>query len=200
MSRGWLELCLYPKVKLGIIRHFVQNPELRQNQTHLSRSIRSPQNSVSRHVSDLVNLRVLNEERQGKAAVYSLNKNSLLVKGLLQKMMALERGILPAWLKKQLRILPAARRNAVEEIVLFGSAARGELTTTSDIDLLAIVSKSNPDLDLELNAVLVAGGDDVGLKINLQIETRAQHGSGKERRYLKNARSEGIVLWKKGGG
>jgi predicted nucleotidyltransferase len=197
MGTGLLHICLYPEVRLKIVRHFIKNPVLRQNQTQLARSIGSPQNTVSRYISDLVKLRVLNEERHGKSAVYSLNGASLIVNRLLKEIVSTEQRLLPEWVTRRIRQLPRKTRNAVEAVVLFGSAARGELRAASDVDLLVTISKSDPNVELDLNSALVAGGSEVGLKVNLHIETRARLESAAGRRYLKRVKNEGLVLWTK---
>ncbi|MGK5085059.1 nucleotidyltransferase domain-containing protein [Bdellovibrionota bacterium FG-1] len=197
MATGILNVCLYPEVKLKIVQYFIRNPDLRQNQTQLARSIKTPQNTVSRYIPDLVKLRVLDEERHGKSAVYSLNKASLIANRLLKEIVSAEQRLLPEWIKGQMNQLSSKARSSVEEVVLFGSAARGEFRVTSDIDLLVIVSKKSPDLEFELNSVLVAAGNEVGLKVNLQIETQAKYDSAMGRRYLKNVKTEGIPIWER---
>ncbi len=195
MTAGWLGLCLFPEIKLKVVQHFLKNPELRQNQTQLARSLKLPQNSVGRHISDLVALRVLNEERYGKSAVYSLNVASIVVNKLLKEVMTLERNLLPSWVSEQMSALPRTAKAKVKKIILFGSAVRGELQPTSDIDLLAVISHRDPAVEFELNSALVVGGSHVGLSVNLQIETSEQFDSSISDNYLKNVKSEGIVLW-----
>lgn len=193
---SWLRLCLYPEVKLKIIHHFVKNPELRQNQTQLARSTKVPQNTISRYIPDLVALRVLNEERYGKSVVYSLNKPALLVNHLLRPLLELSQNLLPNWVTGQMSTLPAEIKNRVEEVILFGSAARDHLTASSDIDLIAIVSSIHSHLEFELHSALVAAGNELGLKVNLQIESRATYESAVGRRLMSNIKKEGILLWR----
>lgn len=188
MKTGLLNICLYPEVKWTIIQHFIKNLDLRQNQTQLARSIKMPQNTVSRYISDLVKLRVLNEEHYGRSTVYSLNKTSLIVDRLLKEIVSSEERLLVDWISEQMRHLPQKVKNSVEEVIFFGSAARGDLKATSDIDLLVIISKENADLEFELNLTLVAAGADVGLKINLQIETSGNYSSpGLELRWARGS-------------
>jgi hypothetical protein len=197
MGAGWVGLCLYPEVKFRIVSLFVRNPDLRQNQTQIARSIRSPIISVSRHIRDLVKLRVLHEERHGKAAVYSLNSASVLAKRFLAQVVSLNAGLIPDWVQDQLSSLPRPLKQHVDRIILFGSAARGELRASSDIDLLAVVTRKSEQLRSGLHARLVAGGSEAGFNVNLQIELLrnfdAQHSSG----YLQNAKSQGVVIWRK---
>lgn len=127
MGKDWIGLCLYPEVKFRIVQHFVLNPELRQNQTQIANSLHTPQVSVSRHISGLVSLRILHEERFGKAAVYWLNSKSALVKMLLSKIVELNRNFLSDWVHDRMKALSARHRSKVQKVILFGSASRGDL-------------------------------------------------------------------------
>jgi predicted nucleotidyltransferase len=192
---SWLNLCLYPELRLKVIGHFIKNPNLRQNQTQLARSIGVPQNSLGRYISGLVALRVLNEEQYGKSVVYSLNRDSILVNRLLNPIITLSQNLLANWVEEQMNALHPGIKKVVEEVILFGSGARGELRDTSDIDLLAIVSRNFDNLEFELNSALVANGNKVGLNVNLQIELRSHYNTAINRKYLKFVKSEGIILW-----
>ena len=195
MKTDWLGLCLYPEIKFRIVQHFILNPELRQNQTQLAKSLRTPQVSVSRHISDLVLLRVLHEERFGRAAVYWLNSTSALVNRLLSKIVVLNRNFLSDWVQDRMEQLSAQHMKRVRRVILFGSAARAEFRASSDVDLLILVSRPTSELTFELQSLLVAGGSEEGLKINLQIEAASHYENAIGRVYLGVAKQEGVPLW-----
>jgi predicted nucleotidyltransferase len=195
MRETWIELCLYPEIKFQIIKHFVKNPELRQNQTEIAKSIRSTQISVSRNISDLVSLNVLNEESYGRSIVYSLNSNSILVNNLLRRLVEENQTLASKWIRNQIEQLPKNIRSNIVKVMLFGSVARGSQRPTSDIDLVAVLTKPIKDFELELETHLVASGAAIGLKINLQIETKASFEKATGKKYLKAAIDEGIILW-----
>lgn len=195
MRSDWIGLCFYPEVKFRIIQHFIANPDLRQNQSQIARSLRVPQVSVSRNISDLVSLSLLHEERYGRAAVYWLNSKSALVKRLLSKIVSLNQSFLSDWVHQLMKSLSDAHTRHVREVVLFGSAARSELRASSDIDLLVVVSFRSRELESELQTLLVAGGSEEGLKINLQIEGAPSYERAIGKGYLGVAKKEGIPLW-----
>lgn len=197
MATNWLELCCSPDVKFRIIRHFIKNPELRQNQTQIAKTIRHPAISVSRNIHDLVKLRILHEERHGKAAVYSLNHTSLLVNQFLTQLISLNDNVIPDWVNRQIVNAPNVVRKTLERVILFGSAARGELLPGSDIDLVVIVSRKSEAIDFELHSLFVGKGSEDGLTINLHVESIGAFNSLNPSGYLFNAKNEGIVLWKK---
>lgn len=197
MHSGWLKLCLYPEVKLRILQHFIQNPELRNNQSSIAKSIQHTQIQISRHIRDLVQLKLLEEEPQGKSIVYSLNNRSILVNNLLKPMILMNRNLLFDWVEAQMSKLPKKYAKSVYQVLLFGSGARGELRVSSDIDLLVVVDKKESDLEFEVHSLFVADGNEVGLNINLQIETLRNFDHPKSKGYLSHAKAEGITLWRK---
>jgi predicted nucleotidyltransferase len=195
MTKDWIGLCFYPETKFRIIQHFVLNPELRQNQTQLAHSLHLPQVSISRHISELVSLRILHEERYGKAAVYWLNSDSALVKRLLTKIVELNRNFISGWVHDRMKELTSRHRNKVQKVILFGSLPRGEFRPSSDIDVLVIVSTRSSELEFELQTALVSGGNEEGLKINLQIESKSDYVKATGDTYLGAAKKEGIPIW-----
>jgi len=184
-------------LKFRIIRHFIQNQELRQNQTQIARSLRTPTISVSRHIRDLVKLRILHEERQGRAAVYTLNQASALVNRFLAQVVSLNGNLIRNWVVERLEFLRPAERKLLDRVVLFGSAARGDFSTSSDIDLLVVVSSESKRLEYELRSNLVAQGGEAGFTINLQVESAKRFKSPEPTGYLRVAREEGVVFWRK---
>ena len=195
MDKDWIGLCLYPEIKFRIIKHFILNPELRQNQTQMANSLHTPQASVSRHVSALVTLRILHEERFGRAAVYWLNAKSALVRRLLSKIEKLNGNFVLEWVQDRMTVLAPRQRNKVKRIILFGSASKGELRLSSDIDVLVIVSTLTPDLEFDLQTLFISGGNEEGLKINLQIENESRYKKATGKTYLGTAKKEGIPIW-----
>ncbi len=197
MAANWVTLCFCPEVKFGIVRHFVQNPEIRQNQTQIAKAISHTAISISRHIQDLVKLRILHEERHGKAAVYSLNRASVLARTFLTQVVTLNANLIPDWVNQQIDTASSPVRKVLEKIILFGSAARGELLPASDIDLLALVSRKSEAIEFELRSILIGKGSEDGFNINLQVESISEFNSPRSNHYLSNAKKEGIILWKK---
>lgn len=195
MGSGWIGIALYPEIKFRILQHFVQNPKLRQNQAGIAASLSVPKVSVSRGIADLVALRILHEERHGRSAVYSLNPDSILVNRLLREIVSLNQSLLPGWVKERVKDLPPRIRGILKKVILFGSAARGDLRASSDVDLLAVLSKRDEDIELELRSALVLAGSEGGLSIHLQIEDRDHFESSKQTDFVGRAKSEGKVLW-----
>ena len=195
MGAGWIELCLYPKIKFHIVQHFITNPTLRQNQTEIAKSVRSSQVAISRSISDLVSLKILNMEQHGRSSVYSLNSNSVLLKRLLRGLVETNQKLVANWVQDQIQKMPNADKKNLEKIILFGSTARNEQRVSSDIDIYAVMSRVDKNLVLELQSSLVAEGAAAGLNISLQCVTKAQFQKSKRLPLVKNLTREGVVVW-----
>lgn len=194
MKRSWLELCLYPEVKLHIIRYFVQNPELRNNQSEIARAILASQVSVSRHISDLVKLSVLLEERNGLSAIYRLNINSMLVNTVLIPMIESSQKLIAQFVHKTFIKLKSPGKD-IYKIILFGSAARGDLRPKSDLDLLVVAWKKDKKLESLLHEIFVGEGYDNGFKINLHVESKKTFETAGNIPYLLSVKKEGVLIW-----
>lgn len=195
MNTKWLGLCFYPEMKLGIMQHFITNPDLRQNQTQIAQSLTIPKVKVSRCIDDLAQLKLLNVESNGRSLIYYLNKKSILVQKLFKPIVDINQTILNKWISTQVKLLPKHLIQNIHKIVLFGSAARGDMNVRSDVDLLMILKKQ--DDELPYHHVLVADGSNAGLNINLHFTTLKNWGNKLfQKPYLTAARSEGELIWK----
>lgn len=93
-----------------------------------NRSYHGVRNSLIRLVSE----GIVTELASGQAKLYLLNREHLAADAILQMVNARER------LLERIRSLVSTWKPAPRFVVLFGSAARGDMTTESDIDVLVI--------------------------------------------------------------
>ncbi|MDI6708459.1 MAG: nucleotidyltransferase domain-containing protein [Candidatus Thermoplasmatota archaeon] len=99
--------------------------------------LKKPKATVWRNINSLVENNILREFKKGRSTVYQLNQNNYTVKELL----------IPLFLgETKLPIELAKRfckniRNKIKVAIVFGSAVRGEMKPTSDIDLALITDK-----------------------------------------------------------
>jgi len=87
----------------------------------------------------------------------------------------------------------------IKNIKLFGSKARGDANSQSDIDILLVVDKE----DLELRGMVYGVVTDVFLDsfvdISLKIRDQSEYldsSAGPPNIFLENIRKEGVDLWK----
>lgn len=84
----------------------------------------------------------------------------------------------------------------IDDIILYGSVARGEATERSDVDVLVILSGDEPPEELATRPnTLTDLAFDIGLeynvKISIYIKTRESFESRQDHPFLQNVRREG---------
>lgn len=82
--------------------------------------------------------------------------------------------------------------DAVHEIVLYGSTARGEATETSDVDVLVVLGGAVGEHQREVISTLAF---DVGLEydvaISYHVQSRSRYESRRDDPFLRNVRRDG---------
>ncbi|MDG6226102.1 MAG: nucleotidyltransferase domain-containing protein [Candidatus Thermoplasmatota archaeon] len=134
-----LENILGSKVKIRILRLFAHNDReytLQEIVDNLGLSLGSAHPAIK----SLENIRILLGMKVGRSRVYKLNRNHLLFK----EMMELFARELNAYRDTANEFVRIVRKDNIENIILFGSVARGDTLKPGDIDLLIIV---RPDYD-----------------------------------------------------
>ena len=85
------------------------------------------------------------------------------------------------------------------EVILFGSAARGELQETSDIDLLVVLADGDPADPRRLGVdICQAIGYDPRADVTLAFEENVRRGARRLASVLRVACEEGVVLYRRG--
>lgn len=112
--------------------------------------------AVSRQFSKLVKDGIVNEKNEGREKYYSLDLSNPKTRALCQLFEAERRNELYksdrrlSWALEELSRRMLDFLPQVQSLILFGSAARGEMTRTSDVDLLALVPNLPQDRFNEL--------------------------------------------------
>jgi len=107
---------------------------------------------VSREFSRLVRQRIVKQRQEGREKYYALDLSNPKTRALCQLFESERREALfeddrrLAWALEEFSKRVLDFLSQVQSLVLFGSAARGEMTKTSDVDVLAVV----PNLTEEL--------------------------------------------------
>lgn len=118
---------------------------------------------VSREFSRLVREGVVRQRLEGREKYYSLNLSSSLTRSLCQLFESERREKLYrknrrlSWALEELTKRVFDFLPQVQSLILFGSAARGEMTKTSDVDVLALL----PNLPQESFNELMKGVDNL---------------------------------------
>ena len=90
-------------------------------------------------------------------------------------------------------------KDSLLKIIVFGSAARGQLHDESDIDILCLIKKRNLDLFTQITDIaydiFLEGGKLLSIKV--LEEDRFNYLIKLDEAFVKNVLSEGKVLWEK---
>ena len=115
------------KANVAALAFFMENPTAEIHASGLAKKTGLSRNSTSGALSLLSRLGLAKPKKMGKAIFYSLNRGDPTVKAL-KRLLTIS------------RLRQALVKEGVEgaEVYLFGSAARGEDTKRSDIDVLVI--------------------------------------------------------------
>ncbi len=124
---------------LKILSFFLRNPTKKISYTNLRKTLKIAKASLTKYLKLLLREELIKVEMIGLNKIYELDKGNLIVKQLkiLDNLLILS------------DIKPVCDKHEIE-IYLYGSAARGEDTEGSDIDLLMIgkISKEQVSSDV----------------------------------------------------
>lgn len=155
-----LERLFTSKTRVHILEQFLLNPDAEYHIRQLSRIIDTTPIMVQRELRNLEQLGLLSGKKRGKMILYMLNRKSSIIDEL--KRIFLKTESLGGYLLKS---LSKADRQKIRFALIYGSFAKGQETTSSDIDLLVIgdidedailksLSKTEQNLGSQVNMVL----------------------------------------------
>jgi predicted nucleotidyltransferase len=153
-------------------------------------------NRASEVLSALTEIGLTRVQRAGRADLYQLNRNHIMypaVHELFQQEAAI-RSALQRFLRRRL-----AKLHRVREAYVFGSVARGESQTGSDIDLALVIPPSGPtdaeqvEIDKIATDVRQRFGSELGVHVSPQpVANRVKRRAG--RALWRHIQTEGIRL------
>lgn len=129
-----LERILGSKSKIRIFRFLFRNPENGYSMEDIVKATGMSYGTVHPAMQDLVESRIIVTRKIGRSNVYKINQTHILfpqVKALLNTEAT-------AFRDKAEEFADRVEKKGVENIILFGSVARGEVIEAGDIDLLFI--------------------------------------------------------------
>lgn len=138
-----------------IISHFLEHPSLETSQTAIIKTLKLSKATAVKWLKPLAERGYLNLKAVGATNLYSLNRNNPSIKQLK---------ILCTILKFEELTIPGS------DIFLYGSAARGEDTERSDIDLLIIGAKKPGDIIGKIEKLSEKIGKPINFKIFSELD------------------------------
>ena len=130
-----LEDILGHKSKIKLLRYLI-NSKLELTGRQLSRAIGIHHRTAHNALKELASFGVVVMHQTGRAIIYKVNDNNLLLERILRPIFALEKSLLSQTITT---ILKKVRLRVISAIV-FGSVASSSERGTSDIDILFLVS------------------------------------------------------------
>jgi predicted nucleotidyltransferase len=130
-----LEKMLSSKSKVKIVRALIENPKREFCLEDMVKATGLSFGTAHPALKDLVSVRTVVVRKVGRSTLYKINeKNPMFPE--LKKLFMREKTMMEDMANE---FIAGIRKTEIKAIVLFGSAARGEVTEKSDIDLLFIL-------------------------------------------------------------
>lgn len=146
-----LDSVLDRPVKVKILRVLI-SPGLELTGREVAAEARIDPAGCARALRELVEIGLLEMQPTGRAHLYKLTQDNLLVSAGLGPLFKAERLLLEA----AFQFLQERFEHRVVSAVLFGSYARGEETHDSDVDVLFLVREKSEAEQLETDVLLTA--------------------------------------------
>ncbi len=143
-------------------RILLANPGREFTVRELAKESRTAYATAWRLVGLLRDLGAVHERRIGASRAVSLNLRSPLIPGLRR---LLRVRIEPHREAARRFARLAARIQGVRKVVLFGSAAHGTATASSDVDVAVLVDRRSADVLVRIDEVAARIQDETGLKV-----------------------------------
>lgn len=139
-----LEDILGHKSKIKVLRYLL-NTKLELTGRQLSRTVGIHHRTVHEALKELASFGVVVMHQTGKAVVYKINNNNLLVEKILKPIFELERNLLSQTIATILKKI----HFRIISVIVFGSVASSTERGTSDLDALFLVSSKKEKSKLE---------------------------------------------------
>lgn len=144
---------------LEVLSFFIRNPSAKISYTDLRKKLKIAKATLTKHLNFLLKGEIIKVDRIGLNKIYQLNKENYIVTHLK---------ILDNLL--QLNNISELGKKYGIEIYLYGSAARGEDTENSDLDLLVIGKTKKEQVFPEISKILKNIGKEIKIVIFDSLE------------------------------
>jgi predicted nucleotidyltransferase len=139
-------LSLRSKITKAVLSYFILHDHAELYVLEIARRLRLDGSNLAKKLRELEAEGILQSEERGKERYYSLNKSFPLLKEY--KQIILKTSGIEGMLSALIRDV-----EGVQEAYLFGSYAKGQMDSASDIDLLAVGSHSTVELRKKLSEI-----------------------------------------------
>lgn len=183
-----LDEVLGSTARVRVARLLIELPDKEFTGREIARLLGTGHSTILPALRALVDRGLVNERVLGRAHVFRVNRDHFLY-SILAATFGSERKLV----EEITELIRSSLAAGSKSIVLFGSRAKGEARTGSDIDLL-IVSREVRDTEAALGPLRAQLRRRFGLELDAKVLSPAQLRSKAEAPYLKAARTEGLLI------
>jgi predicted nucleotidyltransferase len=140
-----LEKIVGARSKVKILREMVAAEEREYCLEDLVKATGQSFGTVHPALKDLLDSRIVIVRKMGRSKLYKVNTRHVLFNRIKELLQEEEKGIMAI----AEEFVDRLNKTRIKNVVLFGSAARGDFGERSDIDLLIIFSRKKPEDDVE---------------------------------------------------
>lgn len=144
-----IEQILGKKSNIRVLRYLVKHKDWQFNITELAKDTGINKGALSRVIGELGKENVIKVSMKGKIKLFSINRENLFIRDVIMPLFEKEDKFYYDTLSK---LVKRIKSDAIS-IILYGSVASGKAKLTSDIDVLAIVSKRGKSVDEKVNKI-----------------------------------------------
>lgn len=179
-------------VMLRTTRALVQSGPVDRTGRELARAASASAPQTIKALNELERIGLVSKRVVGRSHVWRLDEEHVMIEAL-RRLFAFEAG-LPARFEAELK--ESLRRLPVQEVILFGSVARGTESDESDADLYVVLSRkaSHDDVQAALTPITVRFIRRYGTVISPLIHTASESSEPRNPELMRTIREEGIPI------
>lgn len=186
-----LEQILGSKVKTRVLRLLARQPEREFTLQEVALLTGLSHGSLHPALRRLSEVRAITARRVGRSTVYGLNRRHYLVPPIQVLFRQEARGLAVV----AGRFVRDLDKRGIRLILLFGSAARGEASERSDVDLLVVTASAQARARVSAEAAALLQRTDTHVSLTFLTPREARERTRRLDPFLVTALDEGRRLW-----
>lgn len=146
--------------------------------------------SVQLALENLVDLKIVNVQIGGRENLYTLNRKNFISNEVITKLFWAEK----KYKKSLFNKISDSLKNHTDSIILFGSVARKEESTESDLDICIVYHTSKTNIENTVNSLRDELFNEYGVKLAPLYITRAKFKKNINKSPVREIIKDGIVI------
>ncbi len=169
LQRSMQKVQHFTEKELDILRFFYDCKK--GHVRHIKKSVRLSEHTLLKYLRSLEKRKVLSSRREGNLKIYEINRESAYVKVFFSYFDLVKLDALEYKREKAVKIFVGLLKKGKFPffVLLFGSTAKGNYTTKSDIDIIVVFDNVDKTISNNINEVKKRIRAETGLNINVII-------------------------------